>query len=459
MFLNDLPSFTPEEPQDEVKISEVESEEIPNKAVEKQTEPQNPKTKETSKSDPIKAKARKGNSARRTKSSQSIRARRSQRLISGFGTRRPQIIDTNVYEIKDSDEEETIRTPSPQKAPPKPPSEKPTPKKAQDKGKGKALSGTAEKTPVKKTSKRVNAQNLNISVSPRIPLMEPEDYAIFKDRWACRPVVTGRYFDFDSLAKEKIMLKDETDCLGWTKFLQTRERHFPKMVQAFFCQAKGYAEKSLIISTIKGTKIELTPERLGKILSLPLDGNGDDWSQKLSVNLNEFYKKIFIPGTTEHISANLLPIPKMFHNMCQYNIFPRKGTFENISKNDFMIIYHALFKERINLPFVLIQHMIATSKTKNRTFCLPYGIGKNLPYGMLLSLVFRDFNIPLDDEPSILDIQTFNTKNIKHMKIESDDFTEKSLKRKREEESGLEDISQAIRNSAVLYAEQIALLC
>ncbi|KEH16094.1 hypothetical protein MTR_0334s0040 [Medicago truncatula] len=341
----------------------------------------------------------------------------------------------------DSDEEdeqetrmasETIPTPSPQKAPPKPPTEKPTPK---DKGKGKALFGSTEK-------------NINISVSPRIPLMEPEDYAIFKDRWFCRPVVEGRYFDFAALVSEKIMLQDETDCLGWTKFLQTRERHYPKMVQAFFSQAKGFVEKSLIISTIKGTKIELTRERLGKILSLPVDGNcvyGDDWSQKLYVNLDEFYKKIFIPNTTEHISANLLPIPKTFHNMCQYNIFPRKGNFENISKNDFMIIYHVVFKERINLPFVLIQQMIATSKTKNLTFCLPYG--------MLLSLVFRDFKIPLYDELSILDIQIFNTKSIKHMKKDSDEFTEKTLKQKREE-SGLEDISQAIRNFAVLSAEQ-----
>ncbi|AES78647.1 hypothetical protein MTR_7g037600 [Medicago truncatula] len=451
-FLKDLPSFTPED--DPIQVSEVVFEEIPKVSTENQivhTEPQNPKTK-TTKSDPIKAKTGKGSLARRTKSSQSNRTRRSQRLISGFGTRKPQIKDTNVYEIKDSDEEdeqetrvafETIPTPSPQRTPPKPPTEKPTPK---NKGKGKALSGSTEKVPPKK--RRVNTQNINISVSPIIPFMEPEDYEIFKDRWACRPVVVGRYFDFAALASEKIMLKDETDRLGWTKFFQTRERHYPKMVQAFFCQAKGFAEKSLIISTIKGIKIELTPEKLGKILSLPIDGNcvyGDDWSQKLSVNLDDFYKKIFIPGTTEHVSANLLPIPKMFHNMCQYNIFPRKGSFENISKNDFMIIYHTVFKERINLPFVLIQHMIATSKTKNRTFCLPYG--------MLLSLMFINFKIPLDDEPSIYDIQIFNTKNIKHMKKDSEEFSKKTLKRKREE-SGLEDLSQAVRNSAVLSAEQ-----
>ncbi|KEH20461.1 hypothetical protein MTR_8g078850 [Medicago truncatula] len=451
-FLKNLPSFTPED--DPIQVSEVVFEDLPKIPTKNQTahtKPQNPKTK-TTKSDPIKAKTGKGNPARKTKSSQTIRTRRSQRLISGFGTCKSQIKDTNVYEIKDSDEEdeqetrvasETIPTTSPQKTPPKPPTEKPTPK---DKGKGKALSGSTEKVPPKK--RRVTTQNINISVSPRIPFMEPEDYEIFKDRWACRPVVVGRYFDFAALASEKIMLKDETDCLGWTKFLQTRERHYPKMVQAFFCQAKGFAEKSLIISTIKGIKIELTPEKLGKILSLPIDGNcvyGDDWSQKLSVNLDVFYKKIFIPGTTEHVSANLLPIPKMFHNMCQYNIFPRKGSFENISKNDFMVIYHAVFKERLNLPFVLIQHMIATSKTKNRTFCLPYG--------MLLSLVFIHFKIPLENEPSIYDIQIFNTKNIKHMKKDSEEFSEKNLKRKREE-SGLEDISQAIRNSAVLSAEQ-----
>jgi hypothetical protein len=94
-----------------------------------------PKPQQVSKSDPPKSKSKPKPQQRKTQSSQTIGVRRSQRLVSGFGTKKPPIIDTNVYEIVDSDEEEVIRDESemtpeivsqstPQKAPEKSPPNK-----------------------------------------------------------------------------------------------------------------------------------------------------------------------------------------------------------------------------------------------------------------------------------------------------------------------------------------------
>ena len=402
--------------------------------------------KKPSKSDPLRSKPKPKFKSNKSKSSPALRTRRSQRLLSGFGTKKTPIIDTNVYEIVDSDEEEVLREKAskktheiaaqstPQKAPKKslpkkevskttspknPP--KIVPSKA-DKGKGKADS---EKSAPK--TRRHTTQNLSLSRTKRIPLMDLDLHQIFKEKWSSRPIVPGRYFDFIALEAEKIMMRKYTDALGWTKFLQIRERHYPKLVRAFFFQAKVYPDKALIVSKIKGIEISLTPESLGKILSLPTDGNclsEDNWNEKLELDMEFVYNNTFEPNTTDFTASNLQKIPKMLNSITQYNIYPRKGSFDTVSKTDLMILYHLLFGERLNLPSVIIHHMITTSQNPNRQCCVPYG--------MLLTKVFQKFKIPLEDENSLLVVKKYRPKNIRHMK-NKDAADDISKKRKRED--------------------------
>jgi len=126
--------------------------------------------------------------------------------------------------------------------------------------------------------------------------MDPDLYKIFKEKWGSRPIVPGRYYDFEALKTDNIILQNYTDVIGWTKFLQIREKHYPKLVQAFFFRAKVYPNKALIVSKIKDIEISLTPEDLGKILSLPNDGNclyGDNWNEKLGIDIEFVYNNVF----------------------------------------------------------------------------------------------------------------------------------------------------------------------
>lgn len=362
----------------------------------------------------------------------------------GFGTKKKPVIDTTVYDISDSDSSENSDSEDstfipeespksdpeivPQKVPIKSPPKKEVPKKAptkQEKGKGKAESS---KIPVEKENsppKKNRNTSGNLSLSKHIPLMDPVHYKIFKEKWSSRPIVPGRYYDFEALKTDKIVLQKYTDAMGWTKFLQIREKHYPKLVRAFFCRAKVYPDKALIVSKIKDIEISLTPEELGTILSLPTDGNclfGDNWNEKLGIDIEFINNNVFEPNSSEINSANLQKIPKMLNIITQYNILPRKGSFDIVTKNDLMVLYHILFGERLNLPFVLIQHMIATAQNTNRQSCVPYG--------MMLTKVFQKFLVPLHDEESLLIIKKFCPKNVKHMK----DSEDVSKKRKRNDD-------------------------
>nr|XP_012567591.1 uncharacterized protein LOC105851373 [Cicer arietinum] len=154
-----------------------------------------------------------------------------------------------------------------------------------------------------------------------------------------------------------------TDAIGWTSFLQTSECYYPDVVRAFYCNAKTFADKSLIISMIKGVEIKLIPDILASILQLPTES------------------------------------PSVFGN---------NWSHEYVSDNDALLIHHLLNCKRMNLPHVILQHMIcaATKDYKKNT----------VPYGMILTKDFRYFGVSLSSEKSLIKISKFSTKNLSHVR-------------------------------------------
>lgn len=132
----------------------------------------------------------------------------------------------------------------------------------------------------------------------------------FKEKWGTRSIGVGRYFDFNKLESEKIVLKAYVEEQGWTNFLQIRERHYPKLIQAFYFMAEVYPEESLIVSRIKDVEICLTPRVISDYFDIPNIGQtvfGNDWFEKLGVDPTNVYKLIFKPNVSEFVSSNLLP--------------------------------------------------------------------------------------------------------------------------------------------------------
>jgi len=276
---------------------------------------------------------------KKTKSSQSVGVRRSSRIRAGVGTRKTQSVDTTIHDIYDSEDEanhkEAVPTepsvdvshevPSPPKSSEKSQSvasntreeskKIPIPKVApkpphakKDKGKGKADSAPTKVPQEPPKTKKKKTTNPSVSKSKFIPLIEPEFEEDFQDKWSTIPIGNGRFVDFSVLEKEEIYLKAITDLLGWTSFLQIRERYYPEVVQAFYFMSETHPEKSLIVSTVKGVKISLTPKDTRKLFNIPVSGNcvyGDSWDEKLGVDLEKVYQDMFLPDTYGLVASNL----------------------------------------------------------------------------------------------------------------------------------------------------------
>ncbi|GAU49897.1 hypothetical protein TSUD_281820 [Trifolium subterraneum] len=364
-----------------------------------------------SKPSPISKKSKK---SKKSKFVDSSRIRRSNRIASGCG--RKPAIDTNVYTITDEDSEETHSDSSPTKSAPdirtysrRPSSSKSLPKTSQS---------SEEDILVKILKKPVPLINQN----------SLENFEKFSKR---KPVLPGRVFNFNDLINTDHDLTKYTNPLGWTKLFNIKETYYPSLISAFYFNVVVLSEKDQIVSDLKGIKVRVTEELLGKLLKIPTEGNkvyGINWFSKLCVDTTSFMKQIFEPGTPlikDPPSSKLKHEFKMIHNVCLHSIFPRKGSKDKVTHNDMMIMYHLSQQIKLNLPYVLIQHMINTIENENKKV--------TLPYGMFLTRVFREFKVSFVGEESKNTYTTFTTKNIDRMKKAEDLSSEDhGQKRKRE---------------------------
>lgn len=205
----------------------------------------------------------------------------------------------------------------------------------------------------------------------------------------------------DDLKLDKISIMHHIDALGCIDFLKISDSLYPEVIQAFYCKTQAFVDKSLLVLNLKSIEIRLTSNILAKILQLLSEDPtvfGKDWYFALNISKYLVFQELFILGSTDFFYVDLKPLPKVFNNIKQHSILPHYGSHEFVFNNDALIIYHLLHRKRLNLPHIFIQNMI--------TF----------PYGMVLTRIFRCFNIPLTTETSIFKISKFSSNNISHMK-------------------------------------------
>ncbi|GAU51080.1 hypothetical protein TSUD_241490 [Trifolium subterraneum] len=111
---------------------------------------------------------------------------------------------------------------------------------------------------------------------------------------------------------------------------------------------------------------------------------------------------------------------------------------DKVTDLDLLMMYHIAKGVKLNLPYIILHHMIhaATSGFKKIA----------LPYAMLLTRVFRLYYADMDNTPSENHYYTFSSKNVSHMKKEIEPpVADVGVKRKREifEKSSLNVLADA----------------
>ncbi|CAJ2645277.1 unnamed protein product [Trifolium pratense] len=306
----------------------------------------------------------------KTKKSKSVgtsKIRRSNRIASG----RKPTIDETVYSISDNDSENTPSGSPKAKSAPilQTYSKRPSSSKTKTKPSKKSESSEEEDFMIRKLKKS----------APLIHEDCQQSIEIFAKK---KPILPGRVYNFDDLVNTSHDLTQFANPLGWTSLFNIRETHYPNLISAFNFNAVIPSDRNSIVSELKKARIKITEDLLGKLLDIPTTG----------------------------------------HKL--------KGSKDKVTDNDMMIMYHMFNKIQLNLPYVMIQHMIYTIENESKRV--------TLPYGMFLTRVFNKFKVSFEGEEGKNSSTTFSLKNVGRMKfigeiVEDHTIPDQGQKRKREE--------------------------
>ncbi|GAU30939.1 hypothetical protein TSUD_143870 [Trifolium subterraneum] len=321
---------------------------------------------------------------KKSKSFDSSKIRRSSRIMSGAGKK--PVVDTTVHVIDQSNTEiDSLE-------------------KDIDEFELEPAPRTKKKFAVKKSKEKLLPA----------PLIQPKDEEIFQKYWMTKPVAESRLYNFAELSIGGIDLEKFVEPFEWKSFFQIKENVYPLLVQAFYYNAQVFPDKDMITSNIKDVELVIDPYVIGSLIGIKserLEVYGNDWYDEVKISKEELKRKMF---TEEGAKKNSPPSSllkteyKLLHNMCQHSFFPRTGSKDKVTDLDLLMMYHMAKGVKLNLPYIILHHMIhiATSGYKKIA----------LPYAMLLTRVFRLYYADMKNTLSEDHYYTFSLKNVHHMK-------------------------------------------
>jgi len=224
----------------------------------------------------------------------------------------------------------------------------------------------------------------------------------------------AKYFDFADLKKKNWNLREYTNSQEWTNFVSLQDLTFENLVREFYgsIRIKENKDEKILTTTVKGVKIKITKEFLSKALRIPNEGNElffPSWFAKMKVSRNKLIVEYTKPDHPFN-STNLKDVPKILHNMIRHTFLPRSGTFDAVSDTDLCIMYHLITKKKLNLCYIILQHMIDS--------CInPKQSNAALAYGMHITPILRAAKVNLEEEDGDYTFMRFTSKTLAKLHI------------------------------------------
>ncbi|GAU51592.1 hypothetical protein TSUD_414340 [Trifolium subterraneum] len=313
---------------------------------------------------------------KKSKSFDSSKIRRSSRIMSGAGKK--PVVDTTVHVLDKSDSEIDLlekeiddfelEPVTSTKSEPVKTKKSPTPKKKEVK--------TAVKVP--RTKKKIAVKKSKEKLLPA-PLIQPEDEEIFQKYWMTKPVAVSRLYNFTELSSGGVDLEKFVEPFEWKSFFHIKETVYPLLVQAFYYNAQVFPDKDMITSNIKDVELVVDPYVIGSLIGIKSEGlevYGNDWYDQVKISKEELKRKMF---TEEGAKKNSPPSSmlkteyKLLHNMCQHSFFPRTGSKDKVTDLDLLMMYHMAKGVKLNLPYIILHHMIHVATSDVETPAVDVG--------------------------------------------------------------------------------------
>ncbi|GAU40549.1 hypothetical protein TSUD_367520 [Trifolium subterraneum] len=261
---------------------------------------------------------------KKSKSFDSSKIRRSSRIM--FGAGKKPVVDTTVHVLDQSDSETDLLE-----------------KEIDDFELEPVTSTKSEPVKAKKTP------------TPKKKEVETAVKAPRTKKKKTKPVAPSRLYNFGELSQGGVDLVKYVEPFGWKSFFHIKEIVYHLLVQAFYYNAKVYPDIDLLTSNIKDVELVVDPFVIGDLIGIKSEGlevYGNDWYDQVKVNKEDLKKEMF---TEEGAKKNA----------------PPSSIKDKVTDLDLLLMYHMAKGIKLNLPYIILHHMIHVATSGFKKIALP----------------------------------------------------------------------------------------
>ncbi|GAV67212.1 hypothetical protein CFOL_v3_10720 [Cephalotus follicularis] len=223
-------------------------------------------------------------------------------------------------------------------------------------------------------------------VTPSLPRY-PEAYFI-------RKILVGKFVDFDFCISEGFPIVEWIRVQGLEPFFSINLPSYPELMKEFYVHILGSSRNSLS-TKVKNKIIDLDLDRLNTILNVPNVGTRG-WNQRTWVTSQDFdgqdcLRVLFGENADflQRMYTRNLPLQYRFLHraVCTY-ILPKAGGFDEVTHMEAYTMYHLIKGQKINVLFLMINHMHAIHDRENA----------RLGYSNIITKILHNFDVDLTGE-------------------------------------------------------------
>ncbi|GAV62581.1 hypothetical protein CFOL_v3_06104 [Cephalotus follicularis] len=209
-----------------------------------------------------------------------------------------------------------------------------------------------------------------------------------------RKILVGKVLDFDFCCREGFPIVDWIRFQGLEPFFSLNLPSCPELMKEFYVHIRGSSMDSLT-TMVKNKTIDLDLSRLNTILNVP-NGGAMGWNQRSWVTSSDFDRqdcvRVLFGENADHVqrmyTRNLPLVYRFLHRAVCTHILPKAGGFDEVTHMEAYTMYHFITGRRINVLFLMLNHMHSIHDRENA----------RLGYSNIITKILHFFNIDLTGE-------------------------------------------------------------
>ncbi|GAV87442.1 hypothetical protein CFOL_v3_30868, partial [Cephalotus follicularis] len=176
-------------------------------------------------------------------------------------------------------------------------------------------------------------------------------------------ILVGKVLDFDFCNNEGFPIVEWLSAQWLESLFLINLPSYPELIKEFYIHILSSSMVELS-TKVKNKEIELEVETLATILNIPNDG-ARGWNQRSWVTSRDFDRqdcvRILFGENADFVqrmyTRNLSLHYRFLHRAVCTHILPKAGGFDEVTHMEEYTMYHLITGKRINVPFLIINHM------------------------------------------------------------------------------------------------------